>query len=56
MLYETAARAEEILSVNIEDLDLPGRCGSVRVNSARQDFVLETVHWALARRACCPGC
>ncbi|PBC66320.1 site-specific recombinase XerD [Streptomyces sp. TLI_235] len=45
MLYETAARAEEILSVNIEDLDLPGRCGSVRVNSARQDFVLETVHW-----------
>lgn len=54
MLYETGARAEELLGVNIEDLDLSGRrCpvkakGAARVRrhgTAREDFVLETVYW-----------
>ncbi|MBE9376176.1 site-specific integrase [Saccharopolyspora sp. HNM0983] len=55
MLYETAARAEEILGLNIEDLDLVGRRALVkakgaraksrRPGQAREDVVLETVYW-----------
>lgn len=54
MLYETCARAEEILGVNIEDLDLPGRrapgqgkgaAARRRGGRAREDFVLETDYW-----------
>ncbi|WP_405406970.1 tyrosine-type recombinase/integrase [Streptomyces sp. NBC_01104] len=55
MLYETAARTEEVLGVNIEDLDLGGRRCSVKAKGARskarrrgqarEDFVLETVYW-----------
>ncbi|MER6946575.1 tyrosine-type recombinase/integrase [Nonomuraea sp. NPDC000554] len=42
MLYETAARAEELLSLNIEDLDLEFRCGRVRSKGG----AIEYVHWA----------
>ncbi|MFE2186059.1 tyrosine-type recombinase/integrase [Streptomyces sp. NPDC059455] len=54
MLYETCARAEEILEVNIEELDLAGRRAPVKAKGAaarrrggraREDFVLETVYW-----------
>jgi integrase len=55
MLYETAGRAEEILGVNIEDLDLSARRCPVKAKGARskarrrgqarEDFVLETVYW-----------
>lgn len=55
MLYETTARAEEILGVNIEELDLAGRRAPVKGKGARprtrrrgavrEDFVLETVYW-----------
>ena len=55
MLYETAARAEEILGLNIEDLDLAGRRAAVKSKGARaktrrrgqerEDVVLETVYW-----------
>ncbi|ALV49430.1 MULTISPECIES: tyrosine-type recombinase/integrase [Streptomyces] len=55
MLYETAARAEEILGANIEDLDLSARRCPVKAKGARtkarrrgqagEDFVLETVYW-----------
>ncbi|GAA2607204.1 MULTISPECIES: site-specific integrase [Streptomyces] len=55
MLYETAGRAEEILGVNIEDLDLAGRRCPVKAKGARtkarrrgqahEDYVLETVYW-----------
>lgn len=55
MLYETCARAEEILGVNIEDLDLAARRCPVKAKGARskarrrgqarEDFVLETVYW-----------
>jgi len=54
MLYETCARAEEILDLNIEDLDLAGRRAPVRAKGAarrrrrgteRRDVVLETVYW-----------
>jgi integrase len=54
MLYETCARAEELLGVNIEDLDLAGRCCPVKPKGARpkrrrrggrEDYVLEPVCW-----------
>jgi integrase len=55
MLYETAARAEELLTLNIEDLDLAGRRCQVKAKGAksktrrrgeeRKDFVLEPVYW-----------
>jgi integrase len=55
MLYETAARSEEILSVNIEDLDLPGRTCPVKAKGAkprtrargapREQYVMERVWW-----------
>ncbi|CAG6393610.1 hypothetical protein SCOCK_210050 [Actinacidiphila cocklensis] len=55
MLYETSARAEEILGVNIEDLDFAGRRCLVKAKGARtkvrrrgqvrEDYVLETVYW-----------
>lgn len=42
MLYETAARAEEILSLNIEDLDLEFR----RARVVSKGGAIEYVHWA----------
>ncbi|MEU9455606.1 site-specific integrase [Streptomyces sp. NPDC048277] len=55
MLYETVARSEEILGVNIEELDLAGRRAPVKAKGAqprtrhrgapREEFVLETVYW-----------
>ncbi|KOG85503.1 hypothetical protein ADK38_36310 [Streptomyces varsoviensis] len=55
VLYETCARAEEILGVNIENLDLAARRCPVKAKGARskarrrgqarEDFVLETVYW-----------
>ncbi|WP_257138366.1 MULTISPECIES: site-specific integrase [Streptomyces] len=50
MLYETCARSEEILDVNIEELDLAGRRVPVKSKGAqpkvrRADYVLETVFW-----------
>lgn len=55
MLYETCARAEEILGINIEELDLAGRRAPVKAKGAqlrtrrrgapREDFVLEPVFW-----------
>jgi integrase len=55
MLYETAGRAGEILGVNIEELDFAGRRCPVKAKDARtkarrrgqarEDYVLEPVHW-----------
>lgn len=55
MLYETCARSEEVLDVNIEDLDLAGRRAQVKAKggqpkvrrrgASRADYVLETVFW-----------
>jgi integrase len=42
MLYETAARAEELLSLNVEDLDLEFRRGRVTSKGG----AIEYVHWA----------
>ena len=42
MLYETAARAEELLSLDIEDLDLEFRRGRVTSKGG----AIEYVHWA----------
>ncbi|MEU6797428.1 tyrosine-type recombinase/integrase [Nonomuraea wenchangensis] len=44
MLYETAARAEEILSLNIEDLDTEFR----RARVTSKGGAIEYVHWATA--------
>ncbi|MFD4427976.1 site-specific integrase [Nocardia sp. NPDC058497] len=55
MLYGTCARAEELLQLNIEDLDLAGRCARVkskgaklrtrRRGAAHHEHVLETAYW-----------
>ncbi|MFE0149851.1 hypothetical protein ACFWY5_22060 [Nonomuraea sp. NPDC059007] len=45
MLYETAARAEEILILNIEDLDLEFR----RAHVVSKGGAIEYVHWPLRR-------
>lgn len=52
MLYETCARAEELLQLNIKDLDLAGRCARVkskgaeprtrRRGAAHHEHILET--------------
>jgi integrase len=65
MLYETTARAEEILGLNIEDLDLAGRRAPVKAKGARaktrrrgqtrEDFVLETVYVFVTHRRPGPG-
>ncbi|MEU6997672.1 tyrosine-type recombinase/integrase [Nonomuraea sp. NPDC046570] len=44
LLYETAARAEEILSLNVEDLDLEFR----RARVVSKGGAIEYVHWATA--------
>jgi integrase/recombinase XerD len=41
MLYETAARAEEILGLDVPDLDLPGKRGRVVSKGGSTDWV----HW-----------
>jgi integrase len=55
MLYETCARAEELLQVNIEDLDLAARCCPVKSKGAKPrtrrrgathaEYQLDTVYW-----------
>ncbi|MFJ9530529.1 site-specific integrase [Streptomyces cyaneofuscatus] len=55
MLYETVARSDEILGVNIEEMDFAGRRCPVKAKGARtkarhrgqarEDFVLEPVYW-----------
>jgi site-specific recombinase XerD len=47
MLYETAARAEEILGLDVPDLDLPGKRGRVVSKGGTTDWV----HWQTVRRA-----
>jgi integrase len=42
MLYETAARASEILALDIEDLDLPARRASITSKGGDTEWV----HWA----------
>ena len=41
MLYETAARAQEILNLNVEDLDQPGK----RATVVRKGGDRDVVHW-----------
>jgi len=41
MLYETAARAEEILGLDVPDLDLPGKRGRIVSKGGTTDWV----HW-----------
>ncbi len=41
MLYETAARAEEVLGLDVPDLDLPGKRGRVISKGGSTDWV----HW-----------
>ncbi|MFD9337532.1 tyrosine-type recombinase/integrase [Streptomyces sp. NPDC060028] len=64
MLYETAARSDEILGVNIEDLDFAGRRCQVKAKGARakarrrgqtrEDLVLDTVYWDAGRAKLLP--
>ena len=52
MLYETAARASEILALNVEDLDLEQRRAPVRSKGGDTEFV----YWDTGTPTCCPGC
>ena len=55
MLYETCARTEELLQVNIEDFDLAGRCAPVKSKGAKprtrrrgathHEYAHELVYW-----------
>ncbi|WP_246350450.1 tyrosine-type recombinase/integrase [Nocardia barduliensis] len=55
MLYETCARTEELIQLNIEDLDLAGRTAAVKSKSAKprtrrrgathHEHILENVYW-----------
>ena len=40
MLYETAARASEVLALDVEDLDLPRRRARIRSKGGSTDMVL----------------
>jgi integrase/recombinase XerC/integrase/recombinase XerD len=52
MLYETAARAGEVLALNIEDLDLANRRAKVR----RKGGAIDIIVWRRpAPPACCPA-
>jgi integrase len=65
MLYETAARAEEILSINVEDLDMAGRCAPVQAYNTRprgrgrdggcEEFAPETVRWGVGTASLLSG-
>lgn len=64
MLDETTARAEEILGVNIEELDLAGRRAPVKAKGARprtrrrgavrEDLILERSTGTLVLPGCRP--
>jgi integrase/recombinase XerD len=47
MLYETAARAGELLGLDVPDLDLPSKRGRVISKGGTTDWV----HWQTVRRA-----
>src|SRR5204862_5954059 len=40
MLYETAARASEVLALDVEDLDLRNRCAKVRRKGSAVDVIV----------------
>ena len=40
LLYESAARSAEILSLDVEDLDLPNRCAKVRRKGGAVDIIV----------------
>ena len=52
MLYETAARAEEILGLDVPDLDLPSKRGRVISKGGTTDWV----HWQTGTALLLPGC
>jgi hypothetical protein len=52
MLYETAARASEILALNIEDLDLEQRRATIQSKAATPSSSTGTP----VPRTCCPDC
>ena len=51
MLYETAARASEVLGLNIEDLDLDARRAPIRSKGGDTEWIC----WGPAPRTCCPA-
>ena len=51
MLYETAARASEVLGLNIEDLDLDACRAPIRSKGGDTEWIC----WAPAPRTCCPA-
>nr|WP_245402217.1 site-specific integrase [Nocardia albiluteola] len=65
ILYETCARADELLQLNIEDLDLAGRCARVKSKGAKPrrpavpsrpfpELLASTAHCRPTNRWICP--
>lgn len=52
LTYETAARAEEMLALDVPDLDLPNK----RSRVISKGGAIERVHWRTVPRCSCPGC
>ena len=55
MLYETAARASEILALNIEDLDLDARRAPIRSKGGDTEWICWGSVRHRAPRTCCPA-
>jgi integrase len=51
MLYKTAARASEVLALNIEDLDLDARRAPIRSKAGDTEWIC----WGSAPHTCCPA-
>jgi integrase len=52
MLHETAARAAEVLALDVEDLDLRNRCAKVR----RKGNAADVIVWQTATARLLPSC
>ncbi|MEU7833790.1 tyrosine-type recombinase/integrase [Nonomuraea sp. NPDC049129] len=54
MLYETAARAEEVLALDVTDLDLRNRRARVRRKGGAVDVIVWLIMFATTDRVCSP--
>jgi hypothetical protein len=52
MLYETAARASEVLALDVDDLDRRNRCAKVN----RKGGAVDVIVWQTATARSCPAC
>ncbi|AKJ15849.1 hypothetical protein ABB07_39260 (plasmid) [Streptomyces incarnatus] len=51
MLYESAARADEVLCLNVEDLSPQDKRGKITARGG----AIEWIHWQSGTASSCPG-